>query len=154
MKLNNLPKTVDKRKKALGRGIGSGRGKTSGRGMKGQKARGKVPAANVGAGLILYKKLPYRRGWNRDGGNPPRALKPILITLEMLNVLKPNSKVNIETLIENKLVVAKDYQKRSIKILAKGELKLPLIVELPVSGNAKIIIEKAGGSVSSTEDVS
>lgn len=151
MNLNNLPKVVAKRKKDLGRGIGSGRGKTSGRGMKGQKARGKVPAANVGAGLILYKKLPYRRGWNRSGGNPPRTLKPIIVTFDHLNNLKSGTKVTVETLIENGLISAKDYQKRSVKILAKGDLKIPLTIEIPVSKNAQTIIEKAGGHVSSGE---
>jgi large subunit ribosomal protein L15 len=149
MNLDKLPKIVDKRKKALGRGIGSGRGKTSGRGTKGQKARGKVPVANVGAGLILYKKLPYRRGWSRQGGNPARSLKPILVSFADLNGLKANSKVNMTTLIESGLVSTKQSQKRSVKILATGELKLPLIFEVPVSENAKKIIEKAGGSVNS-----
>jgi large subunit ribosomal protein L15 len=147
MKLDTLTKIVGKRKKALGRGIGSGKGKTSGRGMKGQKARGKVPAANVGAGLILYKKLPYRRGWTRNGGTPARSPKPVIITFEHLNNFKPKSKVNIETLVENKLVSAKEAKKRSVKILAKGELKHALEVEIPVSENAKLAIEKAGGSV-------
>src|SRR5258708_20638551 len=119
MQLSNLPKIVARRKKALGRGIGSGRGKTSGRGMKGQKARGKIPAANVGAGLILYKKLPYRRGWSRSGGNPPRALKPVIITFDQLNNFKANSKVNIEALIESGLILAKNYHKRSFKILTR-----------------------------------
>jgi ribosomal protein L15 len=50
-------------------------------------------------------------------------------------------------LVENKLVSAKEAKKRSVKILAKGELKHALEVEIPVSENAKLAIEKAGGSV-------
>lgn len=65
MKLHQLTKIKTKDKKRLGRGIGSGKGKTAGRGTKGQKARGKIPQTFTG-GLSLYKKLPLRRGY----GNP------------------------------------------------------------------------------------
>ncbi len=147
MKLNSLPRIVSPKKKALGRGIGSGKGKTSGRGSKGQKARGKVPAANVGAGLILYKKLPLRRGLNRKGGNPARSPKPILITLSQLNTFKPKSPVTAATLVEHGLVKEKELKKFEVKILAQGQLNVALKVELPVSESAKKAIEKAGGQV-------
>lgn len=143
MELHDLPKISANSKKRLGRGIGSGRGKTSGRGQKGQKARGKIPAANVGAGLILYKKLPFRRGW----GNRKTSAKVTTITLEELNILAANTKVDLACLIENKLVSPREAQKRGVKILAQGELKKALKVELPVSQSAKVKIEQAGGSV-------
>src|SRR5437868_15389382 len=99
MKLNTLPKLTVKSKKRLGRGLGSGKGKTGGRGQKGQKARGKIPAANVGGGLILYKKLPFVRGW----GNRKASEKPVIIALEKLNSFKAKSRLDIASLFENKL---------------------------------------------------
>ena len=61
--------------KRLGRGIGSGKGKTGGRGSKGQKARGKVPLAFAGSNLPLYKKLPLRKGL----GNRKVSGKPVFL---------------------------------------------------------------------------
>jgi large subunit ribosomal protein L15 len=142
MELNSLPKIVARRKKALGRGLGSGKGKTAGRGQKGQKARGKVPLANVGAGLFFYKKFPFKRGW----GNKKVSVKPTTITLEKLNSLKPKTAVNLETLIENRLVSAK-AARNGVKILTGGELKVALSIQLPVSESVKRAVEKAGGQV-------
>src|SRR5258708_4018754 len=132
MQLSNLPKIVARRKKALGRGIGSGRGKTSGRGTKGQKARGKIPSANVGAGLILYKKLPYRKGYGRRGTNPTRTPKPVLITFAQLNNLPSKTKLDLACLIDKGLVTAKAGKKYGVKILSRGDLKVSLEVEIPV----------------------
>ena len=147
MQLSNLSKVTARGKKALGRGIGSGKGKTAGRGQKGQKARGKIPAANVGAGLIWYKKLPYRRGYSRDGTNAVRSVKPVLVTLEQLNNLPPKTKLDLACLIDHKIVKGKEAQKKGVKILNRGELKVALTVELPVSKSAKQKIEQAGGEV-------
>lgn len=149
MELNNLSKTTTKTKKRLGRGNGSGKGKTAGRGYKGQKSRGKVPAAAVGGGLILYKKLPFKRGWNRSGGNRPRAPKAVLVKLSDLSVLKAQTVVNIQTLIDNKLVFEKDANRKGVKILAGGDFNTPLIIELPVSAKVRQLVEKAGGKVAS-----
>lgn len=143
MQLNNLTKITDRAKKRMGRGLGSGKGKTGGRGQKGQKARGKTPAANVGGGLILYKKLPFRRGW----GNRKVTPKAVLLKTSQLNSLKPKSVVSIETLLENKIVSAKALKGKTVKILSDGELKVALNVELPVSESVKQMVEKAGGSV-------
>ncbi len=143
MKLHQLPKIKANTKKRLGRGVGSGRGKTSGRGTKGQKARGKIPAAAVGGGLILYKKLPFRRGL----GNTRTSQKAVVIALEQLNNLKPKTVVNVETLVESGLVEQKEAAKKGVKILRRGEIGVPLKVELPVSRKVKQLIEKAGGEV-------
>ena len=147
MQLNNLTKVTDRSKKRLGRGLGSGKGKTGGRGQKGQKARGKVPAANVGAGLILYKKLPYKRGWNRTGGNPARSPKPVILTLDKLNEFKAGEVVNYASIIEKGFATDRSLQKRGVKILFKGEVTKALTVEIPVSVSCKEQIEKAGGKV-------
>ncbi len=143
MQLNNLPKIQQRSKKRLGRGIGSGKGKTSGRGSKGQKARGKVPASFVGGSLPLYKKLPFRRGL----GNRQVSDKAIIIQTSQLNNLKPKSVVNVQTLTESGFILNREAAKKGVKILANEELKVALTVELPVSKKAKELIEKAGGTV-------
>lgn len=144
MNLNNLEKIMERSKKRVGRGIGSGKGKTGGRGTKGQKARGKIPAAFIGGSLPLYKKLPFVRGWGNKKANP----KSITINMSDLSRLKANSEVSAETLIEAKLISAKQAKKRGIKVLEQGELTVRgLTVQLPVSKNAKSKIESAGGKV-------
>lgn len=147
MRINEFPKIKKIDKKRVGRGIGSGKGKTSGRGMKGQKARGKIPAANVGAGLILYKKLPYRRGYSRTGQNKSFRPETIEVKIPALNIFKPQSVVNMQALVENKIINAKQAQNCRVKLLAEGELNVALTVELKASKKAQEMIEKAGGKI-------
>lgn len=147
MNLSNLPKVKYPAKKRVGRGIGSGRGKTSGRGMKGFKARHTVPADAVGAGLALYKKLPYVRGHARNGGNRRVPTKKFAISLSRLNVFKPKSVVDINSLIVAGLISKAQSRNIAVKVLAVGELNVPLKVCLPVSKKVRSIIEKMGGEV-------
>lgn len=142
MKLNNLVKNKIGMKKRIGRGIGSGLGKTAGRGTKGQKARGSVPVGFTGAGLPLYKKLPLKRGL----GNTVLAKKLRPVNLSSLNVLKEKTVVDTESLLNANIINKKDLQK-GVKILGHGELKLALTVKLPVSKSAREKIEKIGGEV-------
>lgn len=142
MRLNELPKIKAKPMKRIGRGIGSGKGKTAGRGTKGQKARGKIPVGFSGAGLATYKKLPLRRGL----GNPHVSWKVSIIPLSKLNVFKKNSVVDLEQLLNLKLISKKDA-KFGVKILADDGLGVPLKVKLPVSKAAKMKIEGLGGKV-------
>lgn len=128
-------------KKRVGRGIGSGKGKTAGRGSKGQKARGKIPATFTGS-LAFYKKLPLRRG----KGNAKVSIKPKVVSLDKLGVFKAKTVIDIAKLLEEKIVSLKDT-KRGIKILGTGEIKNVLTVKLPVSLAARKKIEKAGGKV-------
>lgn len=144
MKLNDLPKLTDKRKKRIGRGIGSGKGKTGGRGMKGQKARGSVnPSFTGGGGLPLYKKLPFRRGL----GNRSVSAKPLLIKTGDLSVMGVKTVVNVQSLIDKGVINAKEAFKKGVKVVAGEELKIALTVELPVTKGAKKIIEQVGGTV-------
>jgi len=144
MKLNNLEKTLKTSKKRLGRGIGSGKGKTGGRGMKGQKARGKIPAAFIGGSLPLYKKLPFVRGW----GNMKAKEKPVVVSLNELNRFKASSEVTVASFVSVGLITEADSKKRGIKVLDRGELTVKgLSIKLPVSAKAKIKIESAGGKV-------
>ena len=143
MNLHNINKLSQRTAKRVGRGIGSGKGKTSGRGMKGQKSRGKIPAANVGAGLIYFKKLPYRRGW----GNTKTSVKPSLVTVEKLNIFATGATVSVATLIENKVVNEKAARK-GIKIVSGGQFTgKNIIIEVPVTQSARSVIEQAGGKV-------
>src|SRR5687768_4673473 len=118
MKLNSLDKVIETSKKRLGRGTGSGKGKTGGRGMKGQKARGKIPSAFIGGSLPLYKKLPFNRGW----GNKKAAKTPIVIALSELNRFKANSSVTVESLIKLGFLNQLQTKKQGIKVLDKGEI--------------------------------
>lgn len=142
MKLHKLLKVKTKSRKRAGRGIGSGLGKTAGRGTKGQKARGKIPVGFSGAGLPTFKKLPKRKG----AGNRKVSIKAKLLNLSKLNVFKPNSMVDLEQLMKAKLINEKDL-KRGVKILAGGEITRSLAVKLPVSKKAIKEIDSAGGKV-------
>lgn len=145
MKLNELTKVNGRSKKRLGRGLGSGKGKTAGRGTKGQKARGKIPAGFIG-GFPLYKKLPLKRG----KGNPKFSRPKVLVSLSKLNVFKDKTVIDIEKLIEAKIISEKDA-KAGVKILSNGEIDKALTIKLSLSASARRKIEKAGGKVEENE---
>lgn len=143
MNLQQLVKTVSKSKKRIGRGLGSGKGKTGGRGTKGQKARGKIALGFIGGTLPLYKKIPFKRGL----GNPKRSRKLIPISLSKLSKLEKNTNVDLQALIEAGIVRERDVKKRGVKITGEGEIKFPANVKLPVAKQAAEKIEKAGGKI-------
>lgn len=144
MNIHALPKIVAKSKKRAGFGHGSGRGKTAGRGTKGQKARGRIPLFFEGGAVPLIKRLPFRRG---KGKNKSFKKTPVILNVKVLNLLPKESHVTINTLIKNKIVDADDAREYGVKILGDGQLTVPLTVQLPVSKNAAEKIKKAGGSV-------
>lgn len=149
MKLSQLPKATKKSAKRVGRGIGSGRGKTAGRGTKGQKARGKLSITHPhfeGGQRSLFKRLPLRRG----KGNPKISKKPIVVNLKALNILPKNSQVDIDLLVKSQIVGKDDAEKYGVKILGDGQLNIPLIINLPTSKSAAQKIQKAGGKVEVT----
>src|SRR3989344_5364149 len=122
-------------KKRIGRGPGSGKGKTSGRGTKGQKARGKVSLMHPhfeGGQRPLFKRLPYRRG----KGNKRVSKKPLVINLVALNILPEGSTVDIETLVKYKIVKADDAKVYGVKILGDGKLTKTLRINVPISKKA------------------
>lgn len=147
MELNNLAKTAPKGKKRVGRGYGSGKGgHTSGRGAKGDKARGKISLIFEGTKMkkSLLKRLPLSRG---KGKLKSFGKKPVIINLKHLNLLKKETLVNIESLVVAGLVEKKTAQKYGVKILGDGELKVALKVALPCSSSAEAKIKKAGGEI-------
>ena len=143
MKLNSLVKTTKKESRRLGQGHGSGRVKTSGRGTKGQNARSKRPLSFEGGALPLIKRLPFARG---KGRNKSFKKKPVLVSLEKLGKFPKGAVVDIKSLIEHGILKKEDAS-RAVKILANGQIKIPLNIKLPFSKGAAIKIEKAGGSV-------
>ena len=142
MSLHNLTKITTKKKKRVGRGLGSGKGKTATRGMKGRKARGKVRPGFEGGQLPLTKRLPFLRGKGFKG--PQR--KPFILSLEKLNVFRAASKLTIERLQKEGLVP--ENVPYGVKILANGEIDKKLSLEgIKVSKGVKEKIESAGGKV-------
>lgn len=143
MKLNNLLKVTKRSGKIVGRGIGSGKGKTAGRGTKGQKARGRIPVGFIGGTLPLYKKLPYNRGQR----NMKSRSNALAVTLAKLQSFKAGAEIDMQSLIDNKIISSKDAKKRGVKIVGLGEVPANLIIKLPISANAGKIIEASGGKV-------
>ena len=133
-----------KPRKRVGRGIGSGAGKTSGRGTKGQNARsgGGVRPYHMGGNLPLYRKLPFLRGEGFTLRNRTRYAE---VNLDALQGFAAGSEVNPETLAQ--AGVLKDKNK-PIKIMGRGDVKVALKISVhKVTEGAQQKIEKAGGSV-------
>ncbi|MDO8429414.1 MAG: 50S ribosomal protein L15 [Candidatus Daviesbacteria bacterium] len=144
MELSNLPKNTTRAQKRLGRGTGSGKGKTSGRGTKGQKARGKIPVGFIGGTLPLYKKLPFRRGL----GNSKRSPKPVLVSLDKISQFKEKSEVTVEALIKAGLVSAQEVGKVGVKIVGgKTKMTTSLVIKVAISSRARDTVISAGGRV-------
>ena len=146
MQLNNLTK-INKKKIRVGRGIGSGKGKTSSRGHKGQKSRSGVAIKSFEGGQMpLYRRLP-KRGFKSLNKN----ITAILNLSKIQNILdksKNNIKNNLDLKIlqENKFV-NKKFTK--LKILGTGEIKKNLEISAHfASKQALSKIEKAGGKIS------
>ena len=143
--LNNTQPIKIKRKR-IGRGIGSGKGKTSGRGVKGQKSRSGVAIKSFEGGQMpLYRRLPKR------GFNPIRKHKIAKLNLDKIQNFIDKKKINSEDLlnlnllIKNKLI-NKRYSK--FKILGNGDLKSKINIEADfISKSAKEKIEKNGNSI-------
>jgi len=140
-----LAKLVRRPKKRLGRGHGSGKVKTSGRGTKGQRARGKIRIGFEGGQLQLIKRLPLLRGKDR---NNSRSAKAYPVSVDKLNKLPAGTIVTLETLRKYHMI---DSAVKKVKVLGGKALTLKLEVKVPVSKSAQKAIEKAGGSISSHE---
>ena len=143
MKLSSLSKITKKTQKRLGQGHGSGRGKTAGRGTKGQNAKGDRSLSFEGGALTLIKRLPFMRG---KGKNKSFKSQQVTVNVGLLNSLKKGSVVDVKSLIENK-IVNPDARKYGVKILGDGKLDISLTVKLPASRGALKKIEQAGGII-------
>ena len=145
MKLNTLSSKNFKSKKRLGRGIGSSKGKTSGRGHKGQKSRSGVAIKSFEGGQMpLYRRLP-KRGFNSIANKKNIAIINLSRIQEIIGKQKTilNNKINISNLQKSKFI-NKKYRK--LKLLGSGDLKQKLDIEVnSISKSAKEKIEKLGG---------
>ena len=143
--LNTTGKII-KTKLRVGRGIGSGKGKTCGRGVKGQKSRSGVAIkAFEGGQMPLYRRLP-KRGFNSFG-----KINIAIMNLEKIQsfidekTIKPGDVINMELLKKLKLI-NKNSQK--LKILGTGDVKEKVNIEADlISKSAIEKLEKAGGTV-------
>ena len=147
MKLNTLNSKNQKSRKRLGRGIGSSKGKTCGRGHKGQKSRSGVAIKSFEGGQMpLYRRLP-KRGFKSIKKNHNTALINLSKIQQIINKQKNiiNNKINLSNLQKSKFI-SKRYRK--IKLLATGDLKQKLDIEVnSISKSAKEKIEKLGGKI-------
>lgn len=134
-------KLVRRPKKRLGRGHGSGKVKTSGRGTKGQKSRDSIRIGFEGGQLPLIKRLPLLRGKGRNGSQSPKAFP---LALEKLNTLPTGTTVTLETLKKYHMI---DTDILRVKVLGSGKATVKLAVAVPCSKGAAAAIEKAGGKV-------
>lgn len=147
MKLNeffNVPGSKKKRKR-VGRGIGSGIGKTCGRGEKGQKSRSGVSIKTEGGQMPIIKRLP-KRGFNSSKSVNYSILK--LADIDVLiaqSRLDPAKAINKSVLVDIGLIKS---QKVPVKLLGGlDKIKHKLTIELDAySKSAQAVIEKAGGS--------
>lgn len=141
MKINDLRphRGAKKKEKRIGRGIGSGHGKTSTKGHKGALARsgGKKAPGFEGGQNPLIRRIPKR------GFKPYRQTKPSIINLDSLKGLNPEKPVNLEILREAGLIKGST---KSVKVLGQGEVKKPFKVEAHFFSRSAIEkIKKAGG---------
>ena len=143
--LNNRVK-INKPKIRVGRGIGSGKGKTSGRGVKGQKSRSGVAIKSFEGGQMpLYRRLPKR------GFNPINKKKIAILNLDKIQSyidkknLKTSDTVNSELLKKLKLINKNSVK---LKILGFGEIKDKINIEADLASKSAVEkLEKVGGSI-------
>ena len=143
--LNSTDKVIRK-KIRVGRGIGSGKGKTSGRGIKGQKSRSGVAIKSFEGGQMpLFRRLPKR------GFNAINKKKVAKINLEKIQTYIENKTIKSSDTINSNLlkklkIINKNSQK--LKILGNGEIKVKINIEADlISKSAKEKLEKIGGSI-------
>ena len=143
--LNNLKK-IKQKKIRVGRGIGSGKGKTSGRGVKGQKSRSGVAIKSFEGGQMpLYRRLP-KRGFNIIGRKEIGALNLSEIqSFIQSKKIKTTDKIDL-ALLKKLNIVKKNYKK--LKVLGKGEITEKLNLEVNyLSKSAKVKLEKSGSNI-------
>ncbi len=137
------PKGANRKKKCLGRGRGTGLGKTSGRGHNGQNSRsgGGTKLGFEGGQMPLFRRIA-----SRGFSNHPFKKEYLAVNLDQLEErFNDGDKVNLETLAANGLIKRSE---KLVKILAAGEITKKLEIEsVKVSASAKDKIEKAGGKV-------
>ncbi|MBD1137679.1 50S ribosomal protein L15 [Pelagibacterales bacterium SAG-MED43] len=143
--LNNREK-INKSKIRVGRGIGSGKGKTSGRGVKGQKSRSGVAIKSFEGGQMpLYRRLPKR------GFNSISIEKVAILNLEKIQSYIDKKKIKVNEILNKELfkklkIINKNSTK--LKILGTGEIKDKINIEANLASKSAVEkLEKIGGSI-------
>ena len=151
LKLNEIRdnKGAHKRRMRVGRGIGSGKGKTAGRGGKGQTARTGVAINGFEGGQMpIHRRLP-KRGFNQY---QPTVMGEV--NVGAIQQAIESGKLDAKKTITNESLIAAGLsrkEKHGVKLLAKGEIKTKITIEVTkASATAIAAIEKAGGSVKVT----
>ena len=145
IELNNRKK-INKTKIRVGRGIGSGKGKTSGRGVKGQKSRSGVAIKSFEGGQMpLYRRLPKR------GFNPIKNEKIAVLNLEKIQSFIDKKTIDIKSVLNSsslkKLKLIKKNSNK-LKILGTGEIKDKINIEADLASKSALEkLEKIGGSI-------
>ena len=151
MKLHELRDNdgATKSRKRIGRGPGSGKGKTGGRGIKGQKSRSGVAINGYEGGQMpLYQRLPKR------GFNKPNRKKFAVINLGLIQKFVDAKKLDAKKAITEDVLVEAGIVRRKldgVRVLAKGEVSAKLNLEVTGASKAAVeAVEKAGGSLKVT----
>jgi len=151
MKLNELRDNegATKRRKRVGRGPGSGMGKTAGRGMKGQKSRSGVAIKGYEGGQMpLYQRLPKR------GFTKPNRKKFAVVNLGLIQKFVDDKKLDAKKAITEDVLIESGLVRRKldgVRVLAKGEISAKLTLEVTGASKTAIeAVEKAGGSLTVT----
>jgi len=153
LSLSNLkPAQKRKARKRVGRGLGSGKGRYSGRGIKGQKSRAgshSMRPGFEGGQMPIYMRLPKQRGSTSKDAMPvgPHRTSTVPVNLRDLDrVFDDGAEVTLEAMVEKGLI---KNTRTDVKVLGEGELKKKLTVTAHLfSASAREKIEKAGGSAS------
>ena len=153
MKLNEIKDNLGstKPRKRIGRGIGSGIGKTSGKGHKGQKSRSGVSIKGFEGGQMpIHRRLPKRGFTNINRVNYTELSLDTIQKLIDGKKIDPKKIISYKTLLDLGLVKSK---KAKIKLLGKGDIKIKVDIEVSAfSKSAKENIEKIGGSLIILDD--
>ena len=152
MNLNEIKDNdkATKDRKRIGRGIGSGTGKTSGKGHKGQKARSGVAVKGFEGGQMpIHRRLPKR------GFTNIKRVPFVELNLDNIEKLIANKKINNQKAINSEYLLELGLIKKitsKVKLLAKGQIKSKINIEVSaVSSKARELVEKAGGTVTLLE---
>ena len=133
------------RKMIVGRGIGSGKGKTCGRGVKGQKARSGVAIKGFEGGQMpIYRRLP-KRGFHND-----RRVEFQALNVSRVQFFIDNKKLNPENITKQAMYDAGVLKtlNNPVKLLAKGEIKSKITIEVDAASKSAVAsVEKAGGKI-------
>jgi len=145
------PAQPRKDRKRVGRGLGSGKGRYSGRGIKGQKSRSgshKMRVGFAGGQMPIYMRLPKQRGATSKDAMPigPFRTSTVPVNVGALDAFDDGAEVTPEALVERGVI---KNTKTDVKLLGNGDLKKKLTVRVhAISATAREKVEAAGGSVS------